>query len=134
MLVGSFKTQSMTAKFNGEGDMKCKVCNAEKEDILHLVVKCGPLQNNREQKIQQIRNIYVENGLPPPETEPEICSAILNGNSYIRSINDHVQNKSMIVRIMNPDSVMKINLLCNLICGKIARERSYKLQTIQELT
>ena len=31
MLVGSFKTQSMTAKFNGEGGMKCKVCNAEKE-------------------------------------------------------------------------------------------------------
>ena len=43
MLVGSFKTQSMTAKFNGEEDKRCKVCNTEEEDILHLMVKCGPL-------------------------------------------------------------------------------------------
>ena len=51
-----------------------------------MLVTCVSLNEIREEKITTLKEIYEEDGIPPPADPHELCSAILNGWGYKRTI------------------------------------------------
>ena len=88
MMVGRYRTQEVQAKYLKKITLlsdACPLCNEETEDILHMLVTCASLKETREEKIATLKEIYVEEGVPPPANPHELCSAILNGWGYRRT-------------------------------------------------
>ena len=129
MLAGRFKTQLETSRFYKKEDSICKLCKQESEDIGHILVRCPILQDRRANKVRILQAIYEENQLPSPVEEAEICSAILNGDCYIRSSvspNPGAPNNRLI-RLPEHAS-LNANKQCNLLCWNLHIDRDYRLQ------
>lgn len=133
MLTGRFRTQDLEAKFRREEDKMCKLCRREEEDILHMLVRCPVLHKHRQLKMKTLSDLYQEAGISPPTTDMEICSAVLNGDCYIGSdtgdscIGSHA---ARVKTIQCPKLITRANLICNLLCKKLARERDLYFNTL----
>ena len=87
MLVGRYLLQSDLAKFSkGNSSPSCQLCGATDEDTVHFLIECPMLSTVRQDKIEQLQQLYQEEDLCPPKSREELVSAILNG-SYYRSDN-----------------------------------------------
>ena len=85
MIIGRFKTQDVVSLYKGNSHPKtCQLCNEEDEDIKHMVVSCKELKQVRLDILEILQNLYHADNTPPPVSEEEVCSAVLNGWGYKR--------------------------------------------------
>ena len=64
--------------------------------------------------------------LTHPVTDTEICSALLNGDAYIRTVRqDNMKDTEglLTIRLERKDNIIAANLQSNLYCAKMAKER-----------
>ena len=128
LLVGRFSTQSVRARYSGSGSKLCQLCLEEDEDTIHLLIRCHRLQHCRSNKVEILKQLYAEEKLPPPNTDQEICSAILNGDCFISSTQlSPLQMLADIVRISNPDLIYRSNMVASLLCISLVKERDFIL-------
>jgi hypothetical protein len=123
MLVGRYMTRAQMTKFNLSNDSSCKLCHAEEEDLLHMLVMCPALEEHASSKRDAIKSAYEREKLKPPQTHTELCSAILNGDCYIRTARRGDGRGASFVKLEDPSNKTSTNLLCNLLCAKLAKER-----------
>ena len=126
MLTGRYRTSALAAKYCKNESDTCKLCRGNREDILHLLITCPTLERHRSGKINHISEIYTKESLPPPVTDTEICSALLNGDAYIRTVRQGNMKDIeglLTIRLERKDNINSANLQSNLYCAKMAKER-----------
>ena len=64
-------------------DTVCPLCESEKESIEHFTARCRALAHIRNQMTEQLTNMYTSEGKPPPESDHETTSALINGDRYV---------------------------------------------------
>ena len=65
--------------------LRCPVCDHEKEDIIHILSSCPKLYSKQILKYkEELKAFFIEENLPPPNSDEELGSAILNGDSFIK--------------------------------------------------
>ena len=65
--------------------LRCPVCDHEKEDIIHILSSCPKLYSKQTLKYkEELKAFFIEENLPPPNSDEELGSAILNGDSFIK--------------------------------------------------
>ena len=110
-------------------DSTCKLCKEESENIIHILVRCPILQDKRANKVRILQAIYEEIQLQWPVEEDEICSAILNGDCYIRSsVYSNPGAPNSILICLPEDASLNANKQYNLLCWNLHIERDYQLQ------
>ena len=82
LLVGRHNLQAATWRREQGEDPTCPLCHLEDETLLHLMTRCPKLDHVRAKKIPVMQGLYTAENLDPPQTQNEICSAMLNGGAY----------------------------------------------------
>ena len=83
ILVGRLNIQASSWKKHKGEDPRCPVCEEEEEDIQRLLVTCPVTHAIREERILEIRDLYKAEKKRPPRSWNEVCSAIINRESYV---------------------------------------------------
>ena len=130
MLTGRFQTGTLESLYNKSvTDPTCRLCQEEKEDIWHMLAVCRCLEDAREPHISRIKKIYQECNQPPPNTTQETCSALLNGDSYVRG-----QPSAGVTVVQIPENQerqrLRINKICSQICSNLAKRREALLSIV----
>ena len=115
MLAGRYRLQTAAALYSKHKESSlCPLCEQEDEDIIHLLVLCPKLEAARENKLRRLTEIYLDEGVKPPESPYEMCSALLNGNSYTYS-----EEADYIFSITSAQHISTANSICNILCHKL---------------
>ena len=142
MLTGRFRTMVECSRYQNKGDGGnpiCPLCQEENEDILHLLTRCRAMQHLRNSKVTTLQDMYRDDGKPPPSSDREVCSAILNGSCYLKDAypinhNNRVINKRNLainaIYIEDSNIIYRANSLCNSICYMISIRRDTLLNTL----
>ncbi len=103
MLVGRYQVQATQAKFANQAiSAVCKLCQAEEEDLPHMLTSCTALEHIRESKIQRLMDLYREDEVHAPRTREELTCAIVNGSSYIHQRPDKKFDQHEMLTDENP--------------------------------
>ena len=105
---------------------KCPLCETENEDIIHFLVDCVALKEVRKDRLSDLLSLYTSEQLPTPVTPEEICSAVLNGDSFRISRTRQVLWPHYRYVTCKKHS-KKAHQLANLLCYKLATERDIKI-------
>ena len=129
ILVSRINIQASSWKKHKGEDPRCPMCEEEEEDIQHLLVSCPATHAIREERIPEIRDLYKAEEKRPPRSQSEVCSAIINGGSYV--MNEETTNggsqPSQFNRLIHLRNDTEAHILCNLLCHRIYKERDIKI-------
>ena len=124
LLVGRHNLNAIAWRQARGDSPTCPLCDAGEENIVHFLVECKALNKLREDKLQDLLVIYSTEEIPPPVKPEEVCSAILNGDSYL--INKARQklwpHHHYVTLKVNSK---KAHQLANLLCHKLYKERDF---------
>ena len=85
------------------------------------------MNSQRDHKIENVQQIYREQDIHPPCTDEEVCSAILNGDCFIRATHSYTK----VERIQDPNLKNHANILANHLCMSLAKKRNYLLNDLR---
>ena len=117
MLTGRYATQSMRAVYSrGKESPNCQLCSHPVEDIQHIITSCPALSPYRDSRTNQLIELYKSADLPPPSSNAELCSAVLNGSGYTQDIRmSYIQ--------LSSHTSSNANQICNLLCHNLNIQR-----------
>ncbi len=133
LLVGRLPLQSNLARYS-KGDVSpwCLLCQTEEEDTEHFLIRCEKISAGRGDKITALLRMYSDHGLPPPSSDSEVCSAILNGGCYKADGTSDNSNSNVIY--LNSKSCTKAHQIATILCYKLFQLRDIMINNMHMLT
>ena len=65
--------------------LRCPICDHEKDDVIHILTGCPKLYSEQILKYkEELKAFYIEEHLPPPNSDEELALAILNGDCFVK--------------------------------------------------
>ena len=65
--------------------LRCPICDHEKDDVIHILTGCSKLYLEQTLKYkEELKTFYIEEHLPPSNSDEELALAILNGNCFVK--------------------------------------------------